>query len=316
MVSACVVFNQVAGRGVTRERLEELLEPLRDAGWEIDVEASDARGAATSLAHAAVSRGCDVVIAAGGDGTVNEVLQALVGEQAALGVLPLGTGNVWAHQTGIPMDLKGAVDVLHEGWLRRVDVGQAGDRFFLLMAGIGYDAAVASITRPTEKRRLGVLAYIVKGIGVGLGLSGTRLTIKTAHGDRVFRALMVVVGNSRTYGGPISVRIAPMARMDDGLLDVVVFTGTGPLQAVWHVIMLVLGRHLRNAGVTYLQGTEYVVESEHTLLVQVDGDAIGSTPMRFRVQPAALSVVVPANPREDLFSKQAKPSRIGQALGA
>lgn len=299
MPRACFVFNPVGGSAVSHEALDEALGPLRTAGWQVALKATAAKGDASAIARQAVAEGCEVVVAAGGDGTVNEVLQALVHTETALGVLPLGTGNVWAREVGIPLELPGAVRVLTQRYERRVDVGLAGDRYFLLMAGIGYDASVTANTDAGAKRRLGMLAYVIKGVAVGWSYRGRRVTLESDGVRRHYRALLVVVGNTRHYGGPV--QVTPRARIDDGLLDVCVFRGVSRLHAAWYVVMVLLGRHLRDHGVGYYRASNVAVTAEPAQLVQVDGDVIGHTPMVFTVKSRALRVILPRGGPPGLF---------------
>jgi diacylglycerol kinase (ATP) len=306
---ACVVRNPKAGRALDGADLLRLLQPLEEDGWQICVKTtSPPEQDATALTREAVADGCDVVIAVGGDGTINEVIQALTGTDTALGVLPVGTGNVWAREVGIPSDLRRAVTVLREGWLRRVDVGMAGERFFLLMAGVGYDALVTRNTGSDSKRKLGILAYLVSGITVAVSFVGRRVTLEIDGVKRQVRALLVVVGNTRLYG--VVVSVTSEARIDDGLLDVCVFRGTGLLQGIIHAFFVLLGRHLHDPGVSYFRASKITVHSDPPLLVQVDGDTIGSTPMTFSVRPRALKVIVPRIASQDLFGEGEPVDRI------
>ncbi|MHB1131438.1 MAG: diacylglycerol/lipid kinase family protein [Chloroflexota bacterium] len=299
MPRASVVMSPVAGTAVSREDLLEQLAPLTAAGWQVRVAVTTRAGEAVELARAAAAAGEDVVVAAGGDGTVNEVLQGIAGSESALAVLPLGTGNVWAHEIGVPTDLAGAVQVLLHGRLRRVDVGRAGERYFLLMAGVGFDAEVTRQTDKQTKRRFGRLAYLIAGVKVALGIVGHRVEINLDGVPRGARALMVVIGNSRNYGGQVS--LTSDARLDDGLLDVVVFKGTSVLHAAWYALSVLLRRHRQDQGVEYYRAKRLVISSVTPLPVQVDGDVIGETPMSFQVRPLALKVVMPQAARPDLF---------------
>ncbi len=294
-----VVLNPHGGHPISLSDLERLVAPLRREGWQVEIGCTDRAGHATELARAAVERGCDMVVAAGGDGTVNEVVQALAGTQATLGVVPLGTGNVWAHEVGIPLDPPAAIRVLLEGRVRRVDLGMAGDRYFLLMAGVGYDAVVAQSTASSAKRRLGILAYVFRGAGVAFSYRGRRVVLDVDGVQRQYRALLVVIGNTRRYGGQVS--LTPEARIDDGLLDVCVFRGVGLLHAAWYVLQVLIGRHTHDPGVAYFRARRMMVRSEPPQLVQVDGDTIGETPMGFLVRNRFLKVIVPNFERPDLF---------------
>ncbi len=299
MPRAHVIVNPASGRAIPAAGLARLLAPLEAAGWRLSVEESPGRGQVTGLARAAVEAGCSVVVAAGGDGTINEVIQALVGTPVALGVLPLGTANVWAREVGIPVDLAQAVRVLQQGHVRRIDVGRAGERYFLLMAGIGYDAEVTAGIHPRAKRALGILAYVVRGVTVAFSFVGRRVTITADGTERQYRVLLIVIGNARRYGGPLS--ITAEARIDDGLLDVCVFRGVGVLEAARYALQVLLGRHLRDPGVIYFRTANVSVSGDTPLPVQVDGDKIGTTPMGFSVHARALSVIVPSAVRPELF---------------
>ena len=312
MRRACVILSPTAGRAVPVSTLREHLRPLVEAGWEVRIEVTDRPGGATAIAEMAVNAGYDLVVAAGGDGTVSEALQPLVGTDVVLGVLPLGTGNVWAREVGIPLDLPGAVRVLLEGRVRRVDVGRAGHRNFLLMAGIGFDAAVTRQIDPRRKRRLGMIAYLVAGVAVAFSFIGHKVQLNVDGVRRTYRALLIVIGNSRRYGGDVS--LTAEARIDDGLLDVCVFKGTGLVEVAWHLISVLLGRHVHDPGVDYLRARRLTVVSDSPLPVQVDGDTIGETPMAFTVRARSLNVLVPVRIRPDLFAE--RPEATAQVTGA
>src|SRR5438552_13501911 len=141
--TALIIANPASGSYPFHERqVTESLAYLRRAGWSIELRLTGGAGEACQLAREAVARKVDVVIAAGGDGTINEIIQELAGSETALGVLPSGTVNVWAREVGIPLDNNGARDVLLHGQIKRVDLGNASERYFLLMVGIGLDGEV------------------------------------------------------------------------------------------------------------------------------------------------------------------------------
>lgn len=302
MRRACVILSPAAGNAVPVATLREHLRPLVEAGWEVRVEVSGQPGGAIPLAEMAVRSGHNLIVAAGGDGTVSEALQPLVGTDAILGVLPMGTANVWAREVGIPLDLPGAVRVLLEGRIRRVDVGRAGHRYFLLMAGIGFDAAVASQIDAQRKRRLGMVAYLVAGVAVAFSFIGHKVQLNVDGVRRSYRVVLIVIGNSRRYGGTVSVTAE--ARIDDGLLDVCVFKGTGLPAVAWHLISVLLGRHVHDPTVDYFRARRMTVGGDSPLPVQVDGDRIGETPMAFTVRARSLNVLVPARTRPDLFAER------------
>src|SRR5438552_602963 len=141
--TSIIIANPASGSYTqNRQQIEETLSFLRQHGWQVDLRMTRAAGDAQRLAREAVEQKLQVGIAVGGDGTINEIIQELAGSDTALGVLPSGTVNVWAREVGIPLDNNGARDVLLHGQIKRVDLGNASERYFLLMVGIGLDGEV------------------------------------------------------------------------------------------------------------------------------------------------------------------------------
>jgi YegS/Rv2252/BmrU family lipid kinase len=185
------------------------------------------------------------------------------------------------------------------GWqVRSIDLGRAGDRYFLLMAGIGFDAAITAGVGADEKRRLGALAYVFRGIEQTLSVRGSRTRIKIDGRIITGRILMVVVGNSQLYGG--LVKITHRASIDDGLLDVCVIRGDNGLSAVRHLIAILRRRYSHDPEIEYYRARSIQVTARPRLPVQVDGDAIGQTPMTFTVCPRALRALLPPDLPADL----------------
>lgn len=293
-MKATVIFNPAAGQRDVRRQLGQALDHLRAQGWQVTLKETLGRGDATTYAQEAVAAGCEVVVVVGGDGTINEAVQALAHTGTALGVLPHGTGNVWAREAGIPLhSLLAAAKVLTEGQVRTVDLGLAGERYFLMWAGIGFDASVVQDIekgRPELKRRLGPLAFIIRGAVVALSFMGTRLTY-VVNGRRLRkRTIMAVISNARLYAAYL--QLAPHARMDDGLLDFYIFKGRGLFSTIRHFLTIVAGRHGQDPKVEYYQVRHLAVYSRKPLPVHTDGDLAGFTPMEFRVVPRALRVIM------------------------
>src|SRR3990172_853741 len=199
MPRALVLFNPAASRAPPERSLASSLGPLRDRGWSVALRRTTGPGAATALAAAAVAAGYEAIIAAGGDGTVNEVAQALAHREAILGVLPLGMVNIWAQEIGLPQRLGAAVEGLATGVVRRVDLGLADwgshRRCFLLMAGIGFDAEVVRRTTPRSKRVLGPLAYVWNGVHTALAGPGADLVIELPAETLCAPAILALAGN-------------------------------------------------------------------------------------------------------------------------
>jgi diacylglycerol kinase (ATP) len=281
-----LISNPCAGHGAATARCAEL---LRRDGAEVEIRTTEGPGHATDLAASAGDR---LVVAAGGDGTVNEVINGLP-EGATLGIIPLGTGNSLARELGLPLEPEAAFERVITGEVRRVDLGVATnavgeDRRFACMAGVGFDAhALALIeSRPALKRRLGVLAYPVVGWSVYLrrGLPHIDLSF---HG-RTLRARYAAVFNTRTFWGSHS--LARSASCCDGDLDLCTVGEAGIVSCLSITVRFFADLPL-NGLVPSHEVREVVAESESQVHVHLDGEVWGELPMRFGIKAGALRVV-------------------------
>jgi diacylglycerol kinase (ATP) len=305
---ARIVANPVSGGMRGANGLNELRETaiwLTEHGLPTEVTTTARAGHAVELAREAVVAGREMVIAAGGDGTLNDVIQGLAGSTTALGVLPMGTVNVWAREIGIPLGASEAREVLLNGVRRQVDLGRAGPRYFLLMAGVGFDAEVVKRVERNWLKRVGLkmLDYIATAGTLGLTQRPAKLILRIAGQQRKVSALMVVIGNTRLYGG--AMQFTGRAVADDGLLDIVVIGGGGWARRAGVFLRAFLRRPSLGPDARYERARTVRLESTPPLLVQVDGDIAGSLPMTFSVAPGALWVIVPRATSEQLFSRSA-----------
>ena len=307
-VKAHLIYNPTAGPRDVRRDLKDARSYLKRCGWSVELRMTEKSGDAIALARAAAQAGCEVVIAAGGDGTVSEVVNGLVGTQAALAVLPVGTGNVWARQLRVsthtlanPRRLRDAVAGLAEGVIRPVDVGQIGDRYFLCWAGVGLDAQVTARMEPRQRhtKRLGMLPYAIAAVLVARDFKGVRTRVFLDGGIVRGRTMLILASNIRQYAGVFNV--AREARMDDGLLDVFIFKGLGFYYAARHLLKIVSQRYLQDPQVVHRQARHIEVQTEWAVPVQVDGDPVGATPVTLEVVPRALRVLVPPTAPPGLF---------------
>ncbi len=310
---AYLIWNPMAGQRDVRRPLEDATEVLEEAGWSVRSFETVHPGDGTRLARLAVAEGAHVAIAAGGDGTVNEVANGLVGSDVALGVLPVGTGNVWAKEMGYPAwvlpyrhPLREAAQGLLDGAVRYIDVGRANGRHFVLWTGIGFDAEVAHEVEPLMemRRRLGNVLYAVSGLSLALSFVGTRSTLVIDGRTFRQRVVMVVISNIQLYGGGLF-RLAPAAYLDDGCLDVYVFRGQGTAATLHHFFSLLTQYHMRDPRVNYFQARRVELYTDKRMAVQIDGDADGQTPLRVEVVPRALKILVPPTAPASLFQSPA-----------
>jgi diacylglycerol kinase (ATP) len=295
-----ILFNPTAGQSNNlSQTLENAAHLWRSHGWLVELRPTKAPGDATLQAQFAATEGYDVVVAAGGDGTVNEVMNGLVGTRTALAVLPIGTVNIWARELGLPMDVKRSATAFLQAQLEQIDVGRAGKRYFLLMAGIGFDAAVTAQINPIEKKQIGALAYVKQALQLAWNFQGIRAHIRI-DGKRVWGSvLMIVIGNSQLYGGVV--KLTAHAVLNDGLLDVCVIKGSSMLAAPLRLLSIFRRHYNRDRKVEYYRAKRVQIKGKKSLPVQVDGDYLAKTPMNFEVVPAGLWVLVPPSVDRSLW---------------
>jgi YegS/Rv2252/BmrU family lipid kinase len=312
-IKAHLIYNPTAGPRDARRSLKRICSRLKHHRWSVELRMTEKPGDATDLAQAAVQAGCDVVIAAGGDGTIGEVVNGLVGSRTALGVLPMGTANMLARQLGIsthtlsnPLRLQETINGWVEGTIRPADVGQlvgqANDRYFLCWAGVGLDAQITTKMEsgPRHTRRLRMLPYAIAIVMVARDFEGVRTRVSLDGNVIRGRVLLIVISNIRQYGAVFNV--APEARIDDGLLDVFVFKGLGFPYAMRHLVKILVQRHMQDPQVVYRRARHIEVQTERAVPVQVDGDPIATTPVTIKVVPHALRILVPPSTPSNLFT--------------
>ena len=330
-----LIYNPSGGQVAVRRELDDVVAFLSRHGWSTTLRETSKPLQATELARHAVNRGARVVIAAGGDGTVNEVANGLVNTDAALGVLPVGTTNSWALQMGIPAlnpllpgtqavkmvaaleeiiarplpanyyrkVLLDAAHVLVEGRTVSVDMGELSGRYFLMWAGIGFDAAIAESIPLKEKKALGSWAYVLPAIESASRYSGTDAWLDLDGKVIKVSTPFIVVSNIQLYGGMIA--IGAKACVNDAKLDVCIFKGDGFFTFVQQAMEVLTHRHLEDPKVEYYQCREIVIESAHPLPVHVDGEPFDSTPVTIHTVPSSLKVIVPKSAPANLFSPPA-----------
>jgi len=255
---------------------------------------------ATLNARESAERGDDILFVVGGDGSVRDAALGLAGSETALAAVPAGTVNVWAREAGIPTGIRAAIDAHLDGQSVHMDMGRAGDHCFLLMAGVGWDAEIASHVNPGLKRATGDIAYLLQAAWMAPDLRSRRSRWTTPEAAFEEDLAWMVLGNTRLYGG--RVHLTPGAVIDDGKLDVVALCPRGFGDRLRLAGKVVLGRQ-DDPRIMHLRTPELTIETAG-LPVQLDGDYAGETPMRFCVDPGALLVSVPGGPLARIFARE------------
>jgi diacylglycerol kinase (ATP) len=299
---ATVISNPTAGKMASRDHLTEALRVLEGDGWDVEVHRSRGPGDATRIAREAVRAKRDALIVAGGDGTINEAVQALAGTSTALGFLPYGTVNVWAREIGLPLSPRDAAVSLLSGRTETLDLGIANDRYFLLMAGIGFDSEVVRRARRLErfKSRFGILPYVAVTLATATFYRGVDVELRYDGVIRRVQALMLVLGNTRLYGGRY--RFTPEAVATDGWLDLCIIKGRGPLAMARQSIPILVAGTTTFSDVEVIRVRDLIVRGDEQAPLQLDGELIGHTPTHFRVAPRALRVIVPSEFDSELIA--------------
>ncbi len=304
-LSAVIIANPVSGSFLQHytQSLDETLNFLRQQNWRVELNITKAPGEARQLAHEAMSQQVDIVIAAGGDGTINEIIQELAGSETVLGVLPCGTGNIWAREMGIPLQMVDARKVLLNGQIRCIDLGRCNDRYFMLMAGVGIDGAVTQAVEKMPIKRLGMFGYALIATWLGLGYPSFQARLRINHKRPVkLRALQIIVGNTQLYGGAL--KFTWEAKCDDGQLDVCVVRKRSMLGRIIVAIHFLLGHRNRHQWIRYYTATSIEINTRQPVAIQIDGEPVGHTPASFIIAPRALKVLVPQRIPEGLFLKK------------
>jgi diacylglycerol kinase (ATP) len=287
-----VIFNPAAGwkggirtNKVTKADIEAV---LHDVGIEAEIVETTSAGEAQRVAADAVRARYAIVVAAGGDGTIGSVATELLGSETALGVLPRGSIMNIARMLGIPRDLSAAAAILACGVVRRIDVGEARGRPFFEAGSVGMNAAMFREAQRFEK---GDRTSVARTIWVAIRYRPARMEVELD--DRVVRtrALAVVVANGPYTGAGMTV--APQARVDDGRFDVTIFEHFSKWELIRHLASIAFGRRRYAPHLSTYRSTLARISSIHPLPARADSHDLGTTPVEFRVLPAALPVIVP-----------------------
>jgi YegS/Rv2252/BmrU family lipid kinase len=283
MQEILVILNPAA-RSERAKAVWRRIEKLPNCTMRVTAAPGDAR----AFAAAAVTEGFTTIVAAGGDGTVNEVVNGMVGSEAALGILPVGTMNVFAAELGLPGDLEEAWAVIRAGRTRRVDLVRANHQYFVQLAGVGLDAQVVQATSWQFKKNFGPLSYLISAAQIA-ARKPPRLFVEAD--DQVREGSFVLIGNGRYYGGPVA--FFKDARIDDGKLDVLIFKNLAYLDIARYLATVFMGKHTEQPDVEYFQTKKATVRSDEDVPVEVDGEVVASLPVTFRISSRKLRVVVP-----------------------
>lgn len=293
-IEACFIMNPVAGRGRARVLWESLHESVKAQGVDAVVRQSQGPGHPRELAEHAAREGFPLVVAIGGDGTIHEVVNGLMAAgscRAALAVIPCGTGNDFARNLGLlhrrPDDV---VAALASRQYRTIDLGKVNGRYFINMAGVGFNAEVARRAGTLPTFVPGALNYVLGVMGALIAYAPHTVQLELDGQRWSASAFMVHVANTVQCAG--GMQLCPDASYEDGELDILILGQLGRLETMRLLPKTFSGRHVGHPKVSQYRGKKLVVESRLPIPLQADGELLGWSPATFEVVPRALDVLV------------------------
>ena len=299
---AVLIINPTSGISTVTERRmppdeteRTILQGLRDNGLEPQVLHTTPEDGGKGMARRAAAEGAELVIAAGGDGTIHAVANGLIGTQSILGIIPTGTMNNLAHSLSIPDTIPAACYTLFNGKTRTIDVGKINDHSFLEVAGAGLEAALFPAAE--EIKRPGLLSTlrgVVSGLKTVISYRETCVKIEMDGAKKkTYNALQVTICNAPYYGAHL--RVASEILMDDGLLDVIVYSNFSKIEYLRHAVSISQGRRPYQPKIKHLRTRALRLTTDKPLEIQADGEPLGFTPAEVTVLPAALRIRVSIN---------------------
>ncbi|HEX4205029.1 MAG TPA: diacylglycerol kinase family protein [Ktedonobacteraceae bacterium] len=317
-----VILNPASGASLMashqytsfEESEEAILSSLRAVGLEPEVWHTTPADPGQGLAQKAASEGVELVIAAGGDGTLHAVASGLIGTESTLAILPIGTMNNIAHSLEVPTDIAEACQVIATGGTCLVDVGKINQHIFLEVAGIGLEAAIFPAAEELKNAHFWTsLRAACKGLVTLLTFQPTRFrAVFDGRKSRSFKAIQISVCNTPYYGARL--QFAPHARMDDGFLDVLIYKNFSTLEFLRHALSISQGRRALEPKVQRRKVTSLSIYADQPMDIHADGNPLGYTPATVTAVPGALRVRVPQHMASgpNVVSAQTKRTRFYQ----
>ena len=287
MKSSIILISNPVAKKTSERRIEEASHFLRSKGYGVKIVSTKHKGDAENLAREAIKDLPSLIIAAGGDGTFNEVINGIAGSKIPMAILPSGTTNVLAKELGIPENVKSALEIAVGRTPKTISLGKITithhsslvTRYFILMAGVGFDGEAVFGINETIKKISGKGAYIYSGIKTLFRFNPDELILNID--GKTFSGYSVIIGNASKYGGHF--KVAPDARLTDPVLYTCLFKRKNPLNIVRYVFGVLTGSHLRFKDVECLKAKS--IEITGNAHIQIDGDYFGMTPATVEIIP-------------------------------
>jgi diacylglycerol kinase (ATP) len=290
-VQALVIVNPVAGK--TCKYWPAIKKVLKEKEYDFDFQFTEERGHATTIAREA--NGFDIIASVGGDGTLNEIVNGIMGRDVIVSVIPTGTANDFVKSAGLFSDCITAAHHIFSENFRLVDVGSlvydGGKRYFIGVAGMGFDGLVSKTTSDIHKPKAGTIPYVLGILKHLADYKSVEVSLIVDNACVEQKVMFVDVANGKYVGAGMT--IAPHAEVDDGLFDVIIFGDLGKIESLIKLPTLYRGTHLKNKRIGFLRGEHVELHSEEPLSIHVEGEYIGQTPAVFDIHKKALKVCAP-----------------------
>ena len=303
MKSSIVLISNPTAKRASDRKIAQASRYLMSKGYKVEVLFTGKKGHAENLAREAIRELPSLIIAAGGDGTFNEVINGIAGSEIPMAILPLGTTNVLAKEIGIPENVEGAMEIAVTGTTKTISLGKIAitrpsslvSRYFVLMAGIGFDGEAVFGINETFKKISGKGAYIFSGLKVLPVFNPHELTFDID--GKTYSGYSAIISKTAKYGGDF--KITPDARLTDPTLYICLFKGKKRLDVLRYVFGIATGSHLRFKDIEYLKAKR--IQIDGNAHIQIDGDYFGMTPAKIEVAPNTLRLIYPLRKTTDTF---------------
>ncbi|MRX72680.1 diacylglycerol kinase [Bacillus lacus] len=294
MKRARIIYNPTSGREAFKRQLPEVLEKFEVAGYETSCHATTCEGDAVKAARIAAERGYDLIVAAGGDGTVNEVVNGIaeLDKRPTVGVIPVGTTNDFARAISVPREnILAAVDTILEGEARAIDIGRVNDHYFINIAGGGRITELTYEVPSKLKTMLGQLAYYLKGMEMLPSIRPTQVDIE--YDGKLFRGeiMMFLVSLTNSVGG--FEKLAPDSKLNDGMFDLLILKKANLAEFIKVASMALRGEHINDEHIIYTKANRVKISTEDKMQLNLDGEYGGLLPGEFENLYRHINIIMP-----------------------
>lgn len=302
MKKARLIYNPTSGREQVKRQLPYILNRLERCGYEASAHATISGDDAIDAARQAVDRNFDLVVAAGGDGTINEVVNGLAEQprRPKLALIPAGTTNDFARAMGIPRTIEGACDIIEDGAEMPIDIGKVNDSYFINIAGGGKLTELTYEVPSKLKTMLGQLAYYLKGMEMLPSLKPAPVRIE--YDGKLFEGeiMLFLISNTNSVGG--FEKLAPDATIDDGMFDLIILKKANLAEFVRVATLALRGEHLANDNLIYTKASRVKVYTEEEMHLNLDGEEGGLLPAEFENLYRHIKMIVPRS-KQDVYNE-------------